>query len=233
LNEDVLFKFQWGFLRKNLSAEAHAEQLSTVVRPILAQLLRRVEDEEILRPQAAYGFYRCQPEGDALLIHHEGGTARLSFPRQRAEGGRCITDYFDPDGDVVGLMAVTVGQRAADVARELFEAHDYRNYLFLHGLGVEVTEALAEYVHRQVRVDLGIAGDDPAALADVFHARYRGIRYAYGYPACPEMADQRHLLRLLGAERLGLVMDDDDQLHPEQSTAALVVHHPRARYFKV
>jgi len=235
LNEDVLFKFQWGFLRKNMSAAEHAEQLRSVVRPILVDLVRRVEEEQILLPKAAYGWFRCRPEGDALLL--EDGT-RLSFPRQRvpdgAPRGRCVTDFFHPDGDVLGLMVVTVGQRASDVARDWFEAHAYRDYLYLHGLGVEMTEALAEYVHRQMRSDLGITADDPRDLKDLFHARYRGCRYAYGYPAVPDMEDQRHLLRLLGAEAgIGVVMDADHQLHPEQSTAALVVHHPRARYFRV
>ncbi len=236
LNEDVLFKFQWGFLKKGMSAEEHQEQLRTVVRPILVDLVRRVEDEQILAPKAAYGWFRCKPEGDAVVL--EDGT-RLSFPRQRVpEGspfpGRCISDLFHPDGDVLGLMVVTVGQKASDVARSWFEANDYRNYLYLHGLGVEMAEALAEYVHRQMRAELGIIGDDPRDLSDLFRARYRGCRYAYGYPACPTMDDQRHLLRLLGAEQsVGVVMDADDQLHPEQSTAALVVHHPRARYFRV
>lgn len=233
LNEDVLFKFQWGFLRKNLSQAEHQEQLRTVVKPILVDLLRRVEQEEIFQPQAAYGWFRCRPEGDALWIEHEGERVRLAFPRQRAVNGRCIADYFNPEGDVIGLLAVTVGQRASDVAREWFAANDYRNYLYLHGLGVELAEALAESMHRQMRVELGIAGDDPRDISDLFRARYRGLRYAYGYPACPEMADQQHLLRLLGAERIGLSMDADEQLHPEQSTAALVVHHPAARYFRV
>ena len=200
-----------------------------MVRPLYVDLLRRCEQEHILQPQAVYGFFRCVPEGDTLKL--EDGT-RLAFPRQPGPG-RCITDWFNPEGDVVGLMAVTVGQRASDVAREWFEANDYTNYLYLHGLGVELAEALAEYVHRRMRADLGIAGEDPREVSDLFKARYRGARFSYGYPACPEMADQEHLLRLLGAERIGLRMDDDEQMHPEQSTAALVVHHPDARYFRV
>lgn len=159
---------------------------------------------------------------------------RLGFPRQRAPGGRCIADLLHPDGDVLGLMVVTVGQRASDVAREWFEANAYRDYLYLHGLGVEMTEALAEYTHRQMRAELQITADDPRDIKDLFHAKYRGCRYAYGYPACPDMADQQHLLRLLGAQAgLGVTMDADEQLHPEMSTAALVLHHPQARYFRV
>jgi 5-methyltetrahydrofolate--homocysteine methyltransferase len=232
VNEDVLYKFQWGFLRKNLSVEEHREQLRTVARPILVDLADRCAREAILAPQAVYGWFRCRKDGDALVL--EDGT-RLGFPRQRAGAagpGLCITDYF-ADEDVVGLMAVTVGQRASDVARDWFAEHRYTEYLYLHGFGVEVTEALAEFVHRQMRAELGISGDDARDIPDLFHKQYRGCRYAYGYPACPDMADQRHLLRLLGAERIGITMADEDQLHPEQSTAALVIHHPQARYFRV
>jgi 5-methyltetrahydrofolate--homocysteine methyltransferase len=233
LNEGVLFKFQWGYLKKQKSSEEHEEQLRTVVRPILHNLLRRAEDEAIFQPRAVYGWFRCRPEGDTLHVQREGGEEVLRFPRQAGPGGRSIPDYFRPEGDVVGLMAVTVGQRASEVARAWFEAHDYRNYLYLHGLSVELAEALAEYLHRQMRAELGISGGDARELQELFHGRYQGRRYAYGYPACPEMADQHKLLSLLGAERIGLLMDEDEQLFPEQSTAALVVHHPAARYFKV
>jgi 5-methyltetrahydrofolate--homocysteine methyltransferase len=233
LNEDVLFKFQWGYLKKQKSNEEHEEQLRTVVRPILHDLLRRAEDEAIFQPRAVYGWFRCRPEGDTLRVQREGGEEVLRFPRQAGPGGRSIPDYFRPEGDVVGLMAVTVGQRASEVARAWFEANDYRNYLYLHGLSVELAEALAEYLHRQMRAELGISSADARELRELFHGRYQGRRYAYGYPACPEMADQHKLLSLLGAERIGLSMDEDEQLFPEQSTAALVVHHPSARYFKV
>jgi 5-methyltetrahydrofolate--homocysteine methyltransferase len=234
LNEDVLFKFQWGFLRKNLSTEEHAEQLRTVVRPILVELADRAAREGILRPQALYGFFRARCDGDAILFPDHD--LRLPFPRQRrADGkpGRCIADFVRPDEDVVGLQLVTVGQRATEVCREWFEANRYTEYLYLHGLAVEATEALAEYVHKQMRAELGIAGNDARALPELFHKRYQGCRYAYGYPACPDMGDQRHLLRLLGADTIGVSMDADEQLFPEQSTAAIVVHHPQARYFRV
>ncbi|MES2638969.1 MAG: methionine synthase [Myxococcota bacterium] len=237
VNEDVLYKFQWGFLRKNLTTEEHQEQLRTVARPILVDLAVRCAREGILKPQAVYGWFRCKKDGDALVL--EDGT-RLGFPRQKvapkpgveAAPGLCIADYFNDD-DVVGLMAVTVGQHASEVARGWFAENKYTEYLYLHGFGVEVTEALAEFVHRQMRAEMGISGDDARDIKDLFHKQYRGARYAYGYPSCPDMADQRHLLRLLGAERIGISMADEDQLHPEQSTAAIVVHHRQARYFKV
>ena len=236
INEDVLFKFQWGFLRKNLSDDEHKEQLRTVARPILVELADRCAREGILKPVAVYGYFRCHREGDGLVL--EDGT-RLAFPRQASRNGAaglCLADYFrtrDEGGDVVALQCVTVGQQASDIARVWFEQNKYTDYLYLHGLGVEVTEALAEFVHKQIRAELGIAGEDSREISGLFHKKYHGCRYAYGYPACPEMADQRHLLRLLGAERIGVNMADEDQLHPEQSTAAIVVHHPQGRYFRV
>ena len=229
INEDILFKFQWGFLRKNLSIEEHATQLRTVARPILLELLDRCAREEILRPQAAYGYFKARRDGDAIVL--PDADVRLSFPRQR-NGGRCLADYV-ADDDVIALQVVTVGQRASEVCRDYFAANRYTEYLYLHGLSVELTEALAEFVHKQIRAELGIAGEDSREISGMFHKKYQGCRYAYGYPACPEMADQQHLLALLGAERIGIRMDDDEQLHPEQSTAAIVMHHPQARYFRV
>lgn len=231
INDDILFKFQWGFLRKNLSIEEHAAQLRTVARPILLDLVDRSSREGILAPKALYGFFRAHREGDAVVF--DDHDVRLSFPRQKGLNGLCIADYVREDGDVVGLQLVTVGAHATDVCREWFEANRYAEYLYLHGLAVEATEALGEYVHKQMRAELGIGGDDARELPSLFHKQYRGCRYAYGYPACPEMGDQHHLLRMLGAERIGVTMDEDEQLHPEQSTAAIVIHHPQARYFRI
>jgi 5-methyltetrahydrofolate--homocysteine methyltransferase len=233
VNEDVLYKFQWGFLRRTLSPEEHARQLRTVARPRFVELMDRCAREGILAPQAVYGHFRVTRDGDGLRF--ADGT-RLGFPRQVAPDGTpglCLADYLHPDGDVVALLAVTVGARASEVARTWFEQDRYGDYVALHGLGVEVAEALAEFVHRQVRAEWGIAGDDARDIPELFHKRYRGCRYAWGYPAVPDMADQRHVLRLLGAERIGLSMDEDDQLEPEQSTAAIVFHHPQARWFRV
>ncbi|MEN9787337.1 MAG: Methionine synthase [Pseudomonadota bacterium] len=233
VNEDVLYKFQWGFLRRTLSPEEHARQLRTVARPRFVELMDRCAREGILAPQAVYGHFRVTRDGDGLRF--ADGT-RLGFPRQVAPDGTpglCLADYLHPDGDVVALLAVTVGARASEVARTWFEQDRYGDYVALHGLGVEVAEALAEFVHRQVRAEWGIAGDDARDIPELFHKRYRGCRYAWGYPAVPDMADQRHVLRLLGAERIGLSMDEDEQLEPEQSTAAIVFHHPQARWFRV
>lgn len=229
INEDILFKFQWGFLRKNLSLDEHAAQLRTVAKPILIDLLDRCAREEILRPQAAYGYFRARRDGDAVVLPDVD--VRLPFPRQ-ANGGRCLADFVGDD-DVIALQVVTMGHRATEVCRDYFANNRYTEYLYLHGLAVELTEAMSEFVHKQIRAELGISNGDSRDIGDLFHKKYQGCRYAYGYPACPDMADQQHLLRILGAERIGVTMDADEQLHPEQSTAAIVMHHPQARYFRV
>jgi len=147
--------------------------------------------------------------------------------------GLSVVDYINPITDVVGLMVVTGGSNLSDRTRTLFNDNMYTEYLYLHGLGAEVTEATAEYVHKQIRTEWGIGNDDSDNIKDLFHKQYRGCRYSWGYPAVPDMSDQRKVLRLLQADRIGVTMDDDDQLHPELSTCALVIHHPQARYFKV
>jgi 5-methyltetrahydrofolate--homocysteine methyltransferase len=139
----------------------------------------------------------------------------------------------EPERDVIGLQVVTVGQRASDVAREWFAQNRYNDYVRLHGLGVELAEALAEYVHRRIRAELGFGHLDARDMAELLRQGYRGSRYSFGYPACPNLADQRKLLALLGAERVGVELGEEDQLWPEQSTSAIVVHHPQARYFNV
>ena len=212
-----------------------------MARPVYLDLVKRCIDEKILQPKAVYGYFPCNAVGDDLVIwdpeQPEREATRFPFPRQDNGQGLCIADYFAPveSGvrDVIGLTCVTMGHHASEVANDWFADNAYRDYLYLHGLSVEMTEALAEFLHRQMRAELGIHGDDAREIKDLFHVRYRGCRYSFGYPACPEMAPQRDLLRLLGAERIGVSMDEDDQLHPEQSTSAIIVHHPAARYFKV
>jgi 5-methyltetrahydrofolate--homocysteine methyltransferase len=218
----------------------HAKFIKDVVRPIYIDLARQCAKEKILRPVAAYGYWRCVPEGDTLVLLHPEHTgrevARFAFPRQKDRQRRCITDFFhvrDGKPDVVALQVVTVGQHVSEVAREWFAANRYQDYLHLHGLSVEAAEALAEYIHRQIRGELGIAGDDARDMGALFKQGYRGSRFSFGYPACPNMEDQAILLDLLGATKLGISMSDEFQLHPEQSTSALVCHHPSAKYFTI
>jgi 5-methyltetrahydrofolate--homocysteine methyltransferase len=203
-------------------------------------MLKQCEQDAVLLPKAAYGYWRCASEGDSVLLFDEDGKrelARFNLPRQAGEGGLCIADFIrDVDAgerDVIGLQVVTVGQEPSEVARQWFEANRYRDYLYLHGLSVEMAEAMAEYVHARIRAELGFAAFDDRDVDKLLKQHYRGSRYSFGYPACPHLEDQTHLLRLLGAERIGITLSEEFQLEPEQSTSAIVLTHPQAKYFSV
>ena len=239
VNETTLFQFQWGYRRKGMPMAEYRELIEEKVRPLYFDLAKRCQDENILQPKAAYGFWPCVPEGETLVLldpdDHGKTVARFTFPRQVGKKNLCITDFFRRKGepDVVALQAVTIGQEASEVAREWFGEDRYQDYLHLHGLSVEAAEGLAEYVHKLVRADLGIAKDDAREVKKLFKQGYRGSRFSFGYPACPNMSDQHLLLELLDAERVGIVMGDEEQLWPEQSTSAIVCHHPAAKYFTI
>jgi len=240
INETALFQFQWDYRRKGKPSAEHERLIEEHVRPLFFELARRCAKEGILQPKAAYGFWPCVPEGNSLVLldpaDHGREVARFAFPRQRDKKGLCISDYFharDGKPDVVALQVVTIGQQASDVARQWFAEDRYQDYLHLHGLSVEAAEGLAEYVHKQIRADLAISGEDARDMRKIFKQGYPGSRFSFGYPACPNMADQHVLLELLGAERIGVQMGEEDQLWPEQSTSALVCHHPDARYFTI
>src|SRR6266700_6411193 len=162
---------------------------------------------------------------------------RFSFPRQNKEGGLCIADFFrdvaSNERDVIALQVVTMGRRASEAAREWFAENRYQDYLYLHGLSVEMAEAFAEYLHKRIRGELGFAADEARDPDAMLAQGYRGSRYSFGYPACPNLADQKQLLALLNAAEIGLTLSEEDQLDPEQSTSAIVVHHPQAKYFSV
>jgi 5-methyltetrahydrofolate--homocysteine methyltransferase len=241
LNETMLFQFQWGFRKAGKSLDEYKRWAELEVRPILKRMIEVCESEDVLQPRAVYGYWRCYAEGDDVVLLNgqdgESEVARFGFPRQAREGGLCIADFFrdrsSNERDVIGLQVVTVGQRASDVARAWFAENRYRDYLYLHGLSVELAEALAEYTHRRIRAELGFADEDDRDMDKMLKQSYRGSRYSFGYPACPNLADQKQLLALLGAERIGIEMSDEDQLHPEQSTSAIVAHHKQAKYFSV
>jgi 5-methyltetrahydrofolate--homocysteine methyltransferase len=240
LNETMLYQFHWGYRKAGRKRDEFAKWAEREVRPILNGLIETCVAEDIIRPMAVYGYWKAAGEGNDLVLFDEDGSdevARFTLPRQTRDGGICIADFFRDVSsnrrDVVVLQAVTVGQRASDVAREWFAADRYQDYLYLHGFGVEMAEALAEYVHKRIRAELGFGHEDEREVAKLLKQGYRGSRYSFGYPACPDLAQQRALLELLGAERIGLEMAEHDQLHPEQSTSALVVHHPQAKYFTI
>ncbi|MEB3104966.1 MAG: vitamin B12 dependent-methionine synthase activation domain-containing protein, partial [Cyanobacteriota bacterium] len=195
--------------------------------------------------RVAYGYFPCGREGNAVVVFDPADISvqlgRFALPRQRSGNRYCIADFYrdlipgangDPaPADVLPMQAVTMGEIASTVAQELFKGDQYSDYLYFHGLAVQMAEALAEWVHARIRRELGFADPADMALRDVLAQRYRGSRYSFGYPACPNVADSRPQLDWLGAERIGLSMDESDQLEPEQSTTALVALHSKARYF--
>ncbi|HVL80174.1 MAG TPA: methionine synthase [Actinomycetota bacterium] len=241
LNEVTLFRAQWQYKRrKGQSADEYQRFLETEVRAILREWLARAATEQILVPQVVYGYWPAMSEGDDLIVYDADGRTeltRFTFPRQPRGRRLCIADFFRPVGspepDVVAFHLVTMGSRVGEVAAELFAQDRYTDYLHLHGLGVEMAEALAEMWHKRIRTELGIAGEDADSMEDIFRQGYRGSRYSFGYPACPNLADQEKLFPLLRPERIGVTLSEEWQLHPEQSTSAIVVHHPAAKYFSV
>jgi 5-methyltetrahydrofolate--homocysteine methyltransferase len=242
LNERMLYQLQWGYRKDGKTLEEFRDWAKVELRPVLFKLLERCAVEEILTPRAAYGYWKAAGEGNDVVLFAEDGTtevARFTLPRQDKEDGECIADFLKDASlgpaqrDVIGLQVVTMGQRASDVAREWFEQNRYKDYLYLHGLSVEMAEAMAEYVHKRVRAELGFAAEDDRDVERMLQQGYRGSRYSFGYPACPNLEDQEQLLKLLDAGRIGIELSDEHQLHPEQSTSAIVILHPKAKYFSV
>ncbi|MEE1563217.1 MAG: vitamin B12 dependent-methionine synthase activation domain-containing protein, partial [Alphaproteobacteria bacterium] len=242
LNEAMLYQFHWGYKKQGRTRGEFQEWARGELKPILTRIAKQCHDEKIITPQAVYGYWKCTAEGNDVVLFDEDGKAeraRFTLPRQKGKNGMCIADFFRDIGkgeaahDVIALQAVTVGQRASEVALEWFHADKYQDYLYLHGFGVEMAEALAEYVHKRIRAELGFAAEDARDMERLIKQGYHGARYSFGYPACPDLADQAKLLDLLDAKHIGITMGESDQLHPEQSTTALVVHHPQARYFTV
>jgi 5-methyltetrahydrofolate--homocysteine methyltransferase len=243
INETALFKNQW-----QLKTAAQADYLRLVeekYRPILFDLEEEVKAAGWFKPQAIIGFYPCAGQGNDLVVFDpedpDRELERITLPRQ-AQGRRLsIADFFEPLGDrkggsakrdVVGFSIVTIGDEASRQTAKLFEAGDFTKYLYLHGLSVETAEALAELAHKQARQFLSIAGEDSPRISDLFHQKYRGSRYSFGYPACPNLEDQAKIFRLLKPEeKIGVRLTESFLLEPEQSTNCIVVHHPQAKYF--
>ncbi|MFC5662789.1 methionine synthase [Kitasatospora misakiensis] len=238
LDEDALFKGQWG-LKAARSGEgpSYEELVETEGRPRLRMWLDRLQTEGWLEAAVVYGYFPANSKGDDLIVFHEDGTerTRFTFPRQRRGRRLCLADFFRPEEsgvrDVVGLQVVTMGNRISEAANELFAGNSYRDYLELHGLSVQLAEALAEFWHARVRWELGFGEEDPQDVRDMFALKYRGARFSLGYGACPELEDRAKIAELLKPERIGVVLSEEFQLHPEQSTDAIVIHHPEAKYF--
>jgi 5-methyltetrahydrofolate--homocysteine methyltransferase len=238
LDEGALFKGQWG-LKQARTGEGptYEELVETEGRPRLRGLLDRLQTDNLLEAAVVYGYFPCVSKDDDLIILDEQGNerTRFTFPRQRRGRRLCLADFFraeeSGETDVVGLQVVTVGSRIGEETARLFEANSYRDYLELHGLSVQLAEALAEYWHARVRSELGFAGEDPDDMEDMFALKYRGARFSLGYGACPDLEDRAKIAQLLEPERIGVHLSEEFQLHPEQSTDAIVIHHPEAKYF--
>jgi 5-methyltetrahydrofolate--homocysteine methyltransferase len=244
INETALFKGQWQYKQGRKTKEEYAEILESEVYPKFKELKAKAIREKLLEAKLVYGYFPCQSEGNDLIIYHEDEKTerlRFTFPRQpidqRGSKNLCLADYFAPKEsgkiDVVAFDLVTMGRRASEYAHELFKSDNYRDYLLFHGLSVESAEALAELWHKRIREELGIADQDAKDLAKLFHQGYQGSRYSFGYPACPNLEDQTKLFELLEPERIDVELSEEYQLHPEQSTSAIIVHHPEAKYFNI
>jgi len=206
----------------------------------MRRMLGLCEADNILKPQAIYGYWKAAGQGNELIVFEPDGSTelfRINLPRQPKEDGECIADFFrdvdDAERDVIGMQVVTMGEKASDTTREWFAENRYQDYLYLHGLSVEMAEAMAEYTHKRIRAELGFAGEDDRDMEKMLQQNYHGSRYSFGYPACPKLEDQEPLIRLLQADRIGVSLSDEWQLHPEQSTSAIVVLNPHAKYFSV
>jgi 5-methyltetrahydrofolate--homocysteine methyltransferase len=236
VNEQALFRGRWGYRRGKLTAEAYADLVREKVRPMYEELKRRGVEGGILRPRVAYGYFRAFAEGDTLVVEHDGRSFPFPFPRQKTPPHLCIADYFrtrEEGGDVAGFFVATIGEEIGRAAQELFASDRYHDYLMLHAFGVEVTDALAEYWHEAMRRELGIAGDRPEAFAGYVVQEYQGSRYGFGYPSCPDLSAHLPVFELLAPGEIGVTLTESMEMVPEQTTSAIVVHHPQAKYFAV
>lgn len=240
VNEVALIRGQWQVRKGKLSAEEYSSLLEQKIYPELEALKNRIKQHRWLQPKVIYGYFPCRSEGNDLLIFEEDlktERLRFTFPRQTNDRYLCLADYFasvdSGRTDVVAMQLVTMGKAASEHSAELYAANNYKDYLYFHGLSVESAEALAEFSHKRVREELGIAAKDAKEIKRLFSQGYQGSRYSFGYPACPNLEDQTKLFQLLDGAQIGVSLTEGYLLDPEQSTNALIVHHREARYFNV
>ena len=259
INPDALFGGQWGFKKRGASAAEFEKLIEEKAKPVFEDLQKRAVSEGLLQPKVAYGYFPVQAVGDDLVVYHieefQGCTChpngpgklqpcgkprewmRFHFPRQEGRRRLCISDFYrsieSGQYDVLGIQLVTVGDKATEVAEKLRAADRYQDYLYLHGFGVESAEALAEFWHKRMRQELGFSSEDAGKVQDLFHQGYRGSRYSFGYPACPDLEQRTKIVELLKPDELGVTLSENFMLVPEQSTDAIIAHHPQAKYFDV
>lgn len=257
VNELALFRGQWGFKQGRLTPEQFEQLTNDKARPVFESLKQRAIDEGFLTPMVVYGYYPVQSDGDELIVYDpdtfgfdSGEPAnpksqfssprtlvRFSFPRQQGRRRLCIADFFrsveSGEYDVLGVQLVTVGERPTQLAEQLRQANRYQDYLYMHGFSVECAEALAEFWHKRMRAELGFSHEDAPSIREMFQQGYRGSRYSFGYPACPDLEERAKIVQLLRPDEIGVSLSENFMLVPEQSTDAIVVHHPQAKYFDV
>ena len=239
INTVALFRGQWGFRKGQRSRGDFEHYLDEEARPVFDRLKKSLRDEGILQPKVVYGWFPVASDGEDVVVFDPEDNSveleRFNFPRQRRRRRLCISDFFASvdtiERDVIGLSCVTMGSEVSKYAQRLFAADSYQEYLFVHGMGVECAEALAELWHKRMRDELGVSGDDSPYVKELFAQKYRGSRYSFGYPACPDLSYQEKLFRLLKPGRIGCELTENWQIDPEQSTSAIIVHHPEAKYF--
>ena len=256
INPNALFLGQWGFKKKALSEEEHDASIDDIAKPVFEELQKRALKEKFLDPKVVYGYFPVQSKGDELIVYHveefQGCTChagpcglkpsgkprermRFKFPRQETRRRLCVADFFrsveSGEYDVLGMSLVTVGDKSSEMAQELFKQNKYQDYLYLHGFGVENAEALAEMWHKRMRQELGFGSEDSPKIKDLFQQGYRGSRFSFGYGACPSLEDRTKIVELLNPASIGVTLSENYMLVPEQSTDAIIVHHPQAKYF--
>ena len=240
INEVALIRGQWQVRKGKMKEEEYRKLLEEKIYPDYEKLKRQIKEQGLLQPVVVYGYFPCQSNGNDLIIFEDDRKTerlRFTFPRQRSDRFLCLADYFasveSGRMDVVAFSLVTMGKVASEHSAELYGSNNYKEYLYFHGLSVEAAEALAELTHKKIREELGIAGKDAKDIRRLFSQGYQGSRYSFGYPACPNLEDQTKLFALLDGERIGVRLTDEYSLEPEQSTNAIIVHHPEARYFNI
>ncbi|MDA7848297.1 methionine synthase, partial [Sulfurospirillum sp.] len=252
INHKLLFSRAWGYSGKGMSKEEKQKQRDDVLWPLYERLKRDIEKMDLFDPTIIYGYYPCRSEQNKLhildesrgyfsendvnreFLHVDDITHTLDFPRQGRKPYRCLSDYLSSDrDDVVAFTCVSAGAKFSEYEQKLYVEGNFKEYHLIHGLSIELAEGLAEVVHKQIRLDLGIAGKEKHALKDVQMARYTGCRYSFGYPACPELSDSKVIFDLLKPEEFGIELSETFQIHPEQSTTAIVMHNSKALYFNV
>lgn len=238
INPIALFRGQWQYKRPDgLTNPEFEAWLKEQASPIFERMKRELAS--VLKPKVKWGYFPCASEGNDLIIFQEDEVTerlRFTFPRQRDGRRQCLADFFRERGtgrDTVAFHVVTVGEEVSKLERKLFAEGKFEDYLYVHGMGVETAEALAEYWHRQIRMEMGIADQEPEEMKLLFSAKYHGSRYSFGYPACPNLEDQAKLFKLLKPEDIGIELSEEFMLVPEQSTSAIIVHHPEAKYFNI